>query len=811
MTMKAIALALLLLLAASTLAPVVPSWSNGKSTQEQPSPANNVALSDGEIVTMTVSVLEDESMMSHNPDSNSAGNQNRGGLWVGYEPIDGMTRSWLKFNLSHIPDNVAIQSATLNAYLNDEWVPESDAAIGAYYSTNDTWSTETITWNNQPDFSATPSDIIDSPASPDMFVMGDWYHWDVSGAVAETIQGDKILSEVLKQVDEGLTNETWKYFLDKDYLADYPFNDTYLALQYVTPATDGLAVDGRTTSPLIDYIQDATPTLSWHMADPDSSDYQTDYELQVSDSPYFNDTLVWESNHTNRVTVYDTGTSDNLRPWGTTQEMRFQFKWPTALLDQSGLVDRLLFEVGTPYGSVTYENLVVSMVNTIGSSALTADFIANYGGETPITVLNRQAYVAEIIGAQLIIDVENTFILNAQRSLIVEVRFTNCSSTIALGQFSTTDGGSVAYEYGPGDYTATTASLLYARTHNLMVDFATESVYCVPSSGGNWFPFGVDIGTACVFQWKYNRSLVDREGTIDRLYFGVWGGTQPVTIENLTISLVETPVEGALSLDFEANYGGVEPTVVYQAATATFHEVNGVLIIDIDDIFVYGDEHDLLIDLRFDAIISGEIALRAVEGMGGYRAYNLTWGSHAIDNSPLTYDLAVDFVDPESQVEYAGAALTNSTEYYWRVRTCDATGIWSDWTSQYFKYEKLSSAPEWEGPVNSPDPAMAGHTVTVSINVTYFLGINQVLIEYGGSNHTMTPTGNTYTYTWTPSTDGTLNYTVYMESAIGTWSSVGGSFEVQAAPFLPIDTTTLLIIVGVVVILGAVVCLVKRR
>ncbi len=809
--MKAIALALLLLLAASTLAPVAPSWSNDGLTKEQSSPADKATLSDGETVTMTVSVLEDESTMSGEPDSNKAGNQHRGGLWVGYEVTDGMTRSWLKFNLSHIPDNAAIQGATLNAYLNDEWNVTCDAAIGAYYSTNDTWSTETITWNNQPTFSATPSDIIDAPASPDMFVMGNWYQWDVTGAVAETIQGDKILTEILKQVDEGLTNETWKYFLDKDYLADYPFNDTYLALQYVTPATDGLAVDGRTTSPLIDYIQDATPTLSWHMADPDSSDYQTDYELQVSDSPYFNDTLLWESNHTNRVTVYDTGTSDNLRPWGTAQEMRFQFKWPTALLDQSGLVDRLLFEVGAPYGSVTYENLVVSMVSTTDSSALTADFIANYGGETPITVLNRQAYVAQIIGSQLIIDVENTFILNAQRSLIVEVRFTNCSSTIALGQHSVTDGGSVAYEYGPGDYTATTAGLLYARTYNLKIDFATESVYCVSDSGGNWFPFGVDIGTACVFQWKYNRSLVDREGTIDRLYFGVWGGTQPVTIENLTISLVETPVEGALSLDFEANYGGVEPTVVYQAATATFHEVNGVLIIDIDDLFVYGNEHDLLIDLRFDAIISGEIALRTTGDVGGYRAYNLTWGGHSVSNSSTTYDLAVDFLDPESQVEYAGAALTNSTEYYWRVRTCDTTGIWSDWDSQYFKYEKLSSVPEWEEPVNDPDPATVGHPVTVSVNVTYFLGLNQVVIEYGGNNHTMTAAGDIYSYTWSPSAAGTFSYTIYMESAIGTWSSVDGSFEVQAAPVLPIDTTTLLIIVGVVVLLVAVVCLVKRR
>lgn len=811
--MKAIALTMLLLLAASALAPVGPSWSVNSSTQEQQSPANSTVLSDGETVTMTVSVLEDESMTSNNPDTNYAGNQFRGGLWVGYEEADGMTRSWLKFNLSHIPNAAAIHSATLNAYLNDEWNSSADAAIGIYYSDNDTWSTDTLTWSNQPDFSESPSDVIDSPPSPDMFVMGNWYHWDVSAAVTATIRGDKILTEVLKQVNESLAIETWKYFVDKDYAPDYPFNNTYLALEYTTPATDGLAVDGRTTAPLIDYIQDATPTLIWHMADPDAADHQTDYELQVSDSPSF-DNLLWEVNHTNRVTVYDAGASGNSRPWATNQEVRFQFKWPTTLIEQSGLVDRLLFEVNVASGSVTYENLVVSMVSTPDTSALTSDFIANYGGVTPITVLNREEYIAQIVDSQLIIDVENTFILNGWRDLIVEVRFTNCSSAIAVAQTSGTDGGSRAYSYGPGSYTATAADIVSLMTYNLMIDFATDSVYSDLSGGGNWLPFGADLNTTGIFQWKYNRSLVDREGRIDKLYFGAneLEGTSTVTMKGVTISLAETPVEGELTTDFTANCGGVVPTVVYQAATTTFYELNGILTIDVDDLFVYTNQHDLLIDIRFDAIVSGKIALRTNADVGGYRAYNVTYvGTFYSGFSTSTYDLALDFVDSETQVEYAGTPLTNSTAYYWRVRTCDTTGIWSGWTSQYFKYEKLSSAPEWEGPVNSPDPATAGQSVTVSINVTYFLGINQVLIAYGGSNHTMTPTGSTYFHTWTPSTAGTLNYTVYMESAIGTWSSVDESFEVRAAPFLPIDTTTLLIIVGAVVILAAVVCLVKRR
>ena len=42
---------------------------------------------------MKINVLEDEAIMDSQPDTNFDWNQNRGGLWVGYEPVDGNTRS----------------------------------------------------------------------------------------------------------------------------------------------------------------------------------------------------------------------------------------------------------------------------------------------------------------------------------------------------------------------------------------------------------------------------------------------------------------------------------------------------------------------------------------------------------------------------------------------------------------------------------------------------------------------------------------------------------------------------------------------
>ena len=42
----------------------------------------------------------------------------------------------------------------------------------------------------------------------------------------------------------------------------------------------------------------------------------------------------------------------------------------------------------------------------------------------------------------------------------------------------------------------------------------------------------------------------------------------------------------------------------------------------------------------------------------------------------------------------------------------------------------------------------------VSIDVTHTSGINQVQIEYDGSNHTMANSGDTYSYSWIPSSAG---------------------------------------------------------
>jgi hypothetical protein len=745
---------------------------------------------------MNIGVLEDEAVLASQPDQNFIGNDNGGGIWVGYEPIDGITRSWLKFDLGHIPKEIGTMSAVLNMYLNAEFGLD-DLPIGAYYSANDTWTESTITWNLQPAFDSSPLDTIDSPSGQDMFIIGNWYSWDVTAAFNDALNTDKMLSLVMRQNDEGATTNTWNYFLDEDFSAEAPFNASYISVEYTTPDAVDLSVDGFTDPPLTDYVQDSTPTLGWGMSDSGIGEFQRDYEIEVWNTNTYDDTLLWNQNHTDTVAIHDTGTGTNSRPFGTAEPFRYQMKMSDSLFGRSGLVDKLTFGTAAATGTIVFENLQIFMLGVQNAVALTADFDANYDGVQPISVLNVPSYEAEIVDNWFTIDIENIYFLNGWYHQIIELRFTNNTGTLTGAPLTLAVGGTVAYSWGADADTSTTAGYLYDRLHNFVVHYETDLVYDPPTITANAFPFGADIGHPGIFQTKYNNSMIPDTGIIDKIWIPVGEFTTEVTYENLMIRLVETPKLGPLShTDFDSNFAGATPVTVLDRSTYTVRNLGGVLVIDVDNTFYYNGDHDLLIDMRWDNLVSGYCTVFRVIGAGAYRAWNLTWGGPVEGNDTRTTHMYLDFTHSAGSVEYDGTPLVDATRYYWRVRTCDSTGIWSDWTNHEFKYEVLTSVPEFTTPVVNPDPAIVDQPVTVSLNVTYFLGVSEVLMEFDGSNHTMAVVGNTYSYTWAPDEVGNVTYTIYMESNIGTWSSVSGIFDV-VQPGLDLGDMTIWIIAGV--------------
>ena len=746
---------------------------------------------------MYIGVFEDEAVFDTQPDTNFISNDYRGGLWVGFEFTDGVARSWLKFDVGQVSKEIGITGAFLNAYLNDEYAA-GDLPIAAHYSASDAWSEATLTWNLQPAFDSSPLATIDSPASPDMFVLGNWYSWDVTAAFTDALSNDKMLSLVLKQIDEGATSDTWNYFLDEDYSVAESFNASYISVEYTTPDAVDLSVDGFTDPPLTDYVQDATPTFGWAMSDSGSGEYQRDYELEVWNNEHFNDTLLWSQDHSDFVTIHDASTGPNSRPFGTADEFRYQMKFVSSLLPRSGIVDEITFETTQLTGTMVFENLQVFMLGVQNAADLTTDFAANYDGVQPISVLKSPSLAAPIVNGRFTIDIENTFFLNSRINLIIELRYTNNTGTLTSTPVTLAAGGSVAYTRGAGASTSTTAGFTYDRLHTLEILFASDIIFDPASGSSNSFPFGADVGYPGAFQMKYNTSLIPDTGIVDKIWIPVYSFTGDVLYENLTIRMVETPRLGPLShTDFDSNFAGATPVIVLEQSSYLVRNLGNVLVIDVDNVFHYNGEHDLLIDMRWDEQVSGYADVIRDIGAGGYRAWDISWFASPVEgNDTRTYHMYLDFTHSDNSVEYDGTPLVDATVYFWRVRTCDSTGIWSDWTNHEFKYEVLTSVPDFTTPVVDPDPAVIDLPVTVSLNVTYFLGINQVLMEFDGSNHTMAMVGNTYSYTLTPDEVGNVTYTIYMESNIGTWSSVSGLIEV-VQPGLTLGDMTLWLIAGV--------------
>jgi len=68
---------------------------------------------------------------------------------------------------------------------------------------------------------------------------------------------------------------------------------------------------------------------------------------------------------------------------------------------------------------------------------------------------------------------------------------------------------------------------------------------------------------------------------------------------------------------------------------------------------------------------------------GGYRAFD---SAPYIGNDTSTYNMLLDFIYQPNSVDYSGPSLVNATTYYWRVKTCDSMGVWSNWEIASFKF-----------------------------------------------------------------------------------------------------------------------------
>ncbi|MHA1907800.1 MAG: CBM96 family carbohydrate-binding protein, partial [Candidatus Thorarchaeota archaeon] len=279
--------------------------------------------------THVVRVSDDTFTSAESPDTNFDSSNS---LSCGRDVSDNTGRIWMKFNLTHIARNAHFTRATVNLFMTGGETT-MDEPLGLYYSSNDTWNETTITHNNAPVYDPTPVDTIDSPSHPDMFITQNWYEWEVTSEVLQTLDEDGILTFVLTRVDETSTEESLKQFSTREYAISQQKNIIpNLALEYDIPTTSELEVDGFSTSPKIDYIKNANPELSWTLNDADVDDFQKNYELEFWNSSTYDETQLSEVNNSIISIIHDTGGvgSAGSGPFSSGLDTRLQLKWPAS-------------------------------------------------------------------------------------------------------------------------------------------------------------------------------------------------------------------------------------------------------------------------------------------------------------------------------------------------------------------------------------------------------------------------------------------------------------------------------------------------
>jgi hypothetical protein len=125
----------------------------------------------------------------------------------------GICRSYLEFSLDALPEDAVIVGARLWLYYFYN-VPSHAAEIGVY-PVLEAWSEGDITWNNQPDFAATPEDTYILSATPS----NDFRYWVITELARAWLRGGiPNFGVVLMSPDEEGW-EGWTGFFSSDGVA----------------------------------------------------------------------------------------------------------------------------------------------------------------------------------------------------------------------------------------------------------------------------------------------------------------------------------------------------------------------------------------------------------------------------------------------------------------------------------------------------------------------------------------------------------------------------------------------------------------
>jgi hypothetical protein len=160
-------------------------------------------------------------------------------------------------------------------------------------------------------------------------------------------------------------------------------------------------------------------------------------------------------------TLGGSGATGNTIPfWPTYGGMRFQTIWNWSEIGEAGPVSKLEWYVysGGITTAGTFNNCKIMLCNTTVST-VTADYTANYGGNTPVTIIDGTYNIPVLAGSQYYTIIEpTTFNLTSGSNLLIEVSWVTASGYRDDFTYTTSGGPGRLYSSNPTATSGTVGS-----------------------------------------------------------------------------------------------------------------------------------------------------------------------------------------------------------------------------------------------------------------------------------------------------------------------------------------------------------------
>ncbi|MBM4249491.1 MAG: hypothetical protein FJ149_08695, partial [Euryarchaeota archaeon] len=202
------------------------------------------------------------------------------------------------------------------------------------------------------------------------------------------------------------------------------------------------------------------------------------------------------------------GGSTNVFPFGSGTSVRFQWLYLPGEINTGGMLAKAGWKVQAGYGiggSATLSNFKFKVCNTT-ITGLTTTFDSNYGGATPVTVIDAASYQISESNGYVWIDPPETFYYDNSKSLLMEVSFNNRVGTSFGLNVGTIPGESGSRRmWNMGDYQASTGSidgnayryecsLEFVSKLDMSVDLLNDSTIDFQTQDKDWPGVNLEFG-----------------------------------------------------------------------------------------------------------------------------------------------------------------------------------------------------------------------------------------------------------------------------------------------------------------------------